>query len=38
MPRFFTKRGAILGAGALVTQDVPPLAICVGNPARVVTT
>ncbi len=29
-------RGAIIGAGAVVAKDVPPYAICVGNPARVI--
>ncbi|WP_312855910.1 CatB-related O-acetyltransferase [Nocardioides stalactiti] len=27
--------GAVIGAGAVVTKDVPPFAIAVGNPARV---
>lgn len=29
-------RGAIVGAGSLVTKNVPPYTIVVGNPARVV--
>ncbi len=28
--------GAVIGAGAVVTKDIPPLAIAVGNPAKVV--
>lgn len=28
--------GAIIGAGSVVSQDVPPYAVVVGNPARVV--
>jgi acetyltransferase-like isoleucine patch superfamily enzyme len=27
--------GAVIGAGAVVTKDIPPMAIAVGNPARV---
>ena len=29
------KHGAIVGAGSVVTKDVPPFAIVVGNPATV---
>lgn len=29
-------RGAVVGAASLVTRDVPPLAIAVGNPCRVI--
>jgi len=28
--------GAVIGAGSIVTKDIPPYAIAVGNPARVV--
>lgn len=28
-------RGSVIGAGAIVTRDVPPLSIAVGNPAQV---
>lgn len=27
--------GAIIGAGTLVTHDVPPYAVCVGNPLKI---
>src|SRR5688572_3433974 len=30
--------GAIIGAGTLVTQDVPPFTLCAGNPMRIVRT
>lgn len=29
-------KGAVIGAGSVVTTDIPPLAIAAGNPARVV--
>ncbi|MBI4395757.1 MAG: acyltransferase [Elusimicrobia bacterium] len=31
-------RGSIVGGGAVVTKDVPPMSIAVGNPARVIGT
>ncbi len=36
LPGVRIGRGAVIGAGAIVTKDVPPYAVCVGNPARVV--
>uniref|UniRef100_UPI00313FFBA6 DapH/DapD/GlmU-related protein n=1 Tax=uncultured Nitrospira sp. TaxID=157176 RepID=UPI00313FFBA6 len=31
-------KGTIVGAGAVVTKEVPPYSVVVGNPARVVRT
>jgi UDP-2-acetamido-3-amino-2,3-dideoxy-glucuronate N-acetyltransferase len=36
LPEITIGVGAIVGAGAIVTRDVPDYAIVVGNPARVV--
>jgi maltose O-acetyltransferase len=36
LPGIKIGRGSVIGAGAIVTRDVPPFAICVGNPARVI--
>lgn len=36
LPGLKIGKGAIIGAGSVVTKDVPPYAICVGNPARVI--
>jgi maltose O-acetyltransferase len=36
LPGLRIGKGAIIGAGAVVTKDVPPYAICAGNPARVI--
>lgn len=30
------RHGAIIGAGSIVTKDIPPYAIAVGNPAKVI--
>ena len=36
MPGVNIGRGAVVGTGALVTKDVPPYAVVVGSPAKIV--
>ena len=36
LPGITIGENALVGAGAVVTKDVPPGAVVVGNPARVV--
>lgn len=36
MPGVTIGDGAIIGAGSLVTKDIPPYALAVGNPAKVI--
>lgn len=38
LPNITIGRNALIGAGAVVTKDVPPNAIVVGNPARIIGT
>jgi maltose O-acetyltransferase len=35
LPGITLGHGAVVGAGAVVTKDVPPYSIVVGNPARI---
>jgi maltose O-acetyltransferase len=36
LPGITIGRGAVIGAGSVVTKNVPPHAVCAGNPARVI--
>lgn len=36
LPGVRIGEGAVIGAGSVVTRSVPPMAVAVGNPARVV--
>jgi maltose O-acetyltransferase len=36
LPGITINKGAIIGAGSVVTHDIPAFAICAGNPARVI--
>ena len=36
LPGVTIGRGSVVGAGAIVTRDIPPYTVAVGNPARVI--
>jgi len=36
LPQVTIGEGAIIGAGAVVTKDIPPHSVAVGNPAKVI--
>ena len=36
LPEIAIGEGSIIGAGSIVTKNVPPYSVAVGNPARVI--
>lgn len=36
LPNIHIGRGAVVGAGSVVTKDIPPYAVVVGTPARII--
>lgn len=36
LPGVTIGKGSVIGAGAVVTRDIPPYSVAVGNPARVI--
>lgn len=38
LPGVTIGEGSIVGAGAVVTKDIPPFSVAVGNPARIIKT
>jgi acetyltransferase-like isoleucine patch superfamily enzyme len=38
MPGVTIGQGAVIGAGSVVTKDIPPYSIAVGTPAKVIKT
>lgn len=38
LPGVSIGRNSVIGAGAIVTRDVPPFSVAVGNPSRVIKT
>lgn len=38
LPRLTIGRGSIIGGGAVITKDIPPFSVVVGNPGRIIKT